>query len=140
MSTRLAATLPPVGQIQAEIPIGASIRQAYLYAAGTPKPWYENSPETIADYNGAGIMLGGNAVDNFSAIVGAVSDRPEIGQWFTGRADVTSIVDSLVAAEPSVAIHTWDYEEGSLNERIDGGVLVVVFEEGFVIRIERHVV
>jgi hypothetical protein len=121
----------PVGQIQAQIPAGATVLKAYLYAAGTPYPWYPNagapaSPQTVADYNGAGITLDGTPVTNFSKIVGAVSDRPAIGQWYTGRADVTSLVQSLATAGPS---YNWTYTEGSaLNNRIDGGVLVIAYE------------
>lgn len=119
----------PVGDIMAEIPVGSAVLQAYLYVAGTPFPWYANSPTTIADYNGAGITLEGNAVTNFSAIVGAISDRPDIGRWYTGRADVTNIVQSLVAADPLTSSHSWTYSEGGvLNNRIDGGVLAIIFE------------
>jgi len=119
----------PVGQLLAEIPVGATVVQAYLYAAGTPSPYFVDSPASLAEYNVAGISLAGNPVTNFSKLVGAVSDRPEIGQWFTGRADVTSIVQSLVAANPLAASHSWAFAEGaSYNNRIDGGVLAVVFE------------
>ncbi|MEX2111901.1 MAG: PEP-CTERM sorting domain-containing protein [Pirellulales bacterium] len=119
----------PVGALQAEIPVGATIQQAYLYAAGTPSPWYASSPTTLAEYNGAGITLGGNAITNFSKLVGAISDRPEIGRWYTGRADVTTVVQGLVAADPLNPSPSWTYTEGpGLNSFIDGGVLVVVYE------------
>ena len=122
----------PVGNIQAEIPVGASIVQAYLYAAGTPFPWYLNSPQNTADYNGAGISLSGTGITNFDTIVGATAlpGRPDIGNWFTGRADVTQLIQDLVAADPLNASHSWSYVEGAaLNNRIDGAVLAVVFDE-----------
>lgn len=117
----------PVGSVQASIPIGANILQAYLYSVGTPAPWYSNSPTTAAQYNSAGITLAGNAVTNFDTIIGATSDRPEIGRWYTGRADVTSLVRSLASGGPS---YNWSVNEGNaLNNRIDGEVLVVVYED-----------
>lgn len=117
----------PVGQIQANIPAGANILKAYLYAAGTPYPFYSNSPRTPADYNGAGITLAGNAITNFDTIVGATSTRVDIGRWYTGRADVTTLIQSLAVGGPN---YSWEYAEGSsLNNRIDGAVLVVAFEE-----------
>ncbi len=116
----------PVGNLQASIPVGATVAQAYLYAAGTPYPYYNNSPTTTADYNGTGISLNGNAVTNFDKIVGADSTRTDIGRWYTGRADVTSIVQSLATGGPS---YNWSYAEGTLNNRIDGGVLVIVYED-----------
>jgi hypothetical protein len=116
----------PVGNIQAFIPSGATILRAYLYSAGTPYPWYSNSPRTVGDYNGAGITLAGNSITNFNTIVGAISDRPQIGQWYTGRADVTSLISSLATAGPN---YSWSISEGSaLNNRIDGEVLVVVYK------------
>jgi hypothetical protein len=117
----------PVGDIQAEIPVGSTILAAYLYSVGTPYPWYANSPQTTADYNGAGIMLEGNSITNFDTLVGAISTpRPDIGQWFTGRADVTSLVQSLATGGPA---YSWEVAEGSaLNNRIDGEVLVIVYE------------
>ena len=119
----------PVGDIQASIPDGATILQAYLYSAGTPYPWYSNSPQTVADYNGAGITLNGEAITNYDTIVGAVSDRTDIGQWYTGRADVTSLVSSWVTATPGPD-YSWEYVEGSLlNNRIDGSVLVIAYED-----------
>jgi hypothetical protein len=116
----------PVGLIQAQIPVGATIKAAYLYSAGTPYPWYSNSPKTLADYNSSGITLAGNAV-TFDALVGAsaIPNRPDIGNWFTGRADVTSIVTSLAAGGGNFS---WEVEEGRLNNRIDGEVLAIVYE------------
>ncbi|MCL4798044.1 MAG: PEP-CTERM sorting domain-containing protein [Burkholderiales bacterium] len=120
----------PVGTIQAEIPTTATVLQAYLYAAGTPFPFYSNSPDTLAEYNGAGITLAGSAVTNFDTLVGAVSDRVDIGRWFTGRADVTSIVNAVRAANPGVSSLNFDYVEGAaLNNRIDGGVLVIAYSD-----------
>jgi hypothetical protein len=116
----------PVGDILANIPNGATVEAAYLYSAGAPYPWYTNSPRTTADYNGAGITLAGNSITNYSAIVGAISTpRPELGQWFTGRADVTGLISSLATAGPN---YNWTVEEGSLlNNRIDGEVLAIVY-------------
>ena len=135
----------PVGTIGAEIPVGATIRKAYLYAAGTPSPWDANAPTSLADYptsladyptsladyNSAGITLGGTAITNFSKLVGsnASLNRPEIGMFFTGRADVTSAVQTLIAANPAASSHSWSYAEGAgRNSSIDGGVLAIAYE------------
>lgn len=116
-----------VGNILAEIPNGSTILKAYLYSAGTPFPWYSNSPDTLAEYNSSGITLAGNLVDNFSKLVGSTAkpNRPDIGDWFTGRADVTALISSLVGAGPSYA---WAITEGLLNTRIDGELLAIVYE------------
>ena len=117
----------PVGNVQATIPVGATILQAYLYSAGTPFPWYGDSPKTLADYNGAGITLAGNVIDNFSHLIGAVATpRPDIGQWFTARADVTALIQSLTAGAVTDAF-SWSVTEGTKNERIDGEVLAIVY-------------
>lgn len=122
----LGSNNSPVGNIQADIPAGSTILRAYLYSAGTPYPWYSDSPRTLADYNGAGITLQGNAITNFSALVGAISTpRPDIGQWYTARADVTSVVTSLVGA--GSGLFNWSVSEGTKNTRIDGEVLVIVY-------------
>jgi hypothetical protein len=122
----IGSNASPVGDIQAVIPVGATILQAYLYSAGTPSPWYADSPTTLADYNGAGITLAGNAITNFSLLVGATSTRPDIGQWFTARADVTSLVQSLTAGAVTDSF-SWSVSEGSKNTRIDGEVLAIVY-------------
>lgn len=117
----------PVGTVQAQIPVGATILKAYLYSAGTPFPWYPNSPTTLAAYNAAGITLAGTPITNFDTLVGAVATpRPDIGRWFTARADVTSLVQSLVAGAVT-SNFSWSVSEGTLNNRIDGEVLVVVY-------------
>lgn len=118
----------PVGDVQANIPIGSTILQAYLYSAGTPFPWYPNSPTTLAAYNGAGITLAGNAITNFDTLVGATAlpSRPDIGNWFTARADVTSLVQTLITGAATDSF-SWSVSEGTLNTRIDGEVLVIVF-------------
>jgi len=116
----------PVGNIQANIPSGATILAAYLYSAGTPYPWYSNSPRTTGDYNGAGISLAGNAVTNYDTIVGAVSGRADIGQWYTGRANVTDLISSLAVAGPA---YSWSVTETGLNNRIDGEVLAIVYQD-----------
>jgi len=119
----------PVGQVQANIPVGATILQAYLYSAGTPYPWYSDSPTTLAAYNSAGITLGGNTINNFDTLVGAVSTpRPDIGQWYTARADVTTVVQSLVSGSGTNNF-SWDVSEGSLNNFIDGEVLAIVYSD-----------
>jgi len=116
----------PVGNIQASIPSGATVLAAYLYSAGTPYPWDASAPQNVGDYNGAGISLAGTAVTNYDTIVGATSTRSDIGAWYTGRADVTSTVSSLATAGPA---YSWSVVEGStLNSRIDGEVLAVVYE------------
>ncbi len=117
----------PVGNVQAHIPDGSTVLAAYLYSAGTPFPWYGDSPKTLADYNSSGITLNGNPI-NFTGLVGAVSDtRPDIGRWFTGRADVTSLVNSLRTA--GVSDYSWSVNEGRLNTRIDGEVLAIVYSD-----------
>lgn len=114
-----------VGNVQANIPIGATILQAYLYSAGTPSPFYSDSPKTLADYNGAGITLNGTTINNFDTMVGAVSTpRPDIGRWFTGRADVTSLVKTWAAGGGNFS---WAVTEGTKNSRIDGEVLAIVY-------------
>ena len=119
----------PVGSVQAVIPVTATVLQAYLYSAGTPFPFYSNSPHTLAEYNGAGITLAGTAITNFSTLVGATSTRVDIGGWGTGRADVTSLVQSLRAAAPGVSNFSWVVDEGRLNNRIDGEVLAIVYSD-----------
>jgi hypothetical protein len=116
----------PVGQVQASIPVGATILKAYLYSAGTPFPWYPNSPTTLAAYNGAGITLAGNAITNFDTLMGATSTRADIGKWYTARADVTTLVQTLTAGAVT-SNFAWDVSEGSLNNRIDGEVLAIVY-------------
>jgi hypothetical protein len=116
----------PVGNIDALIPIGATIERAYLYSAGTPYPWYSDSPTTVNDYNTAGITLGGVAINNFSALVGATSQRPDIGRWYTGRADVTDVVRNLAVGGPN---YSWTVNEGTKNDFIDGEVLVIVYRD-----------
>ena len=125
----IGSNLSPVGSVQAEIPVTATILQAYLYSAGTPFPFYPDSPHTLADYNGAGITLAGSPITNFSALVGATSTRVDIGGWGTGRADVTSLVQSLRAAAPGVSSFSWLVSEGNLNNRIDGEVLAIVYSD-----------
>lgn len=116
----------PVGNVQANIPIGATVLQAYLYSAGTPFPYYKDSPTTLSAYNSAGITLNGTPITNFSALVGAVSTRSDIGRWYTGRADVTSLVQSWTAGAMTNNF-SWAVAEGSLNDRIDGEVLAIVY-------------
>ena len=119
----------PVGTVQATIPVGATILQAYLYSAGTPYPWYSDSPTTLAQYNAAGITLAGNAITNFSTLVGAVATpRPDIGQWYTARADVTALVQSLTAGAVTNSFN-WTVDEGRLNNRIDGEILAIVYSD-----------
>lgn len=114
------------GFLQAFIPIGATIERAFLYSAGTPFPFYADSPTTLAQYNAAGITLGGTAVTNFDTLVGATSSRPDIGGFFTARADVTSVVAALVAGSATPNF-SFSISEGSLNNRIDGEVLAIAY-------------
>jgi len=114
----------PVGSVQASIPVGSTILAAYLYSAGTPYPWYGTSPRTVADYNSSGITLAGQAITNFSKIVGATSTRPDLGTFYTGRADVTSLIQSLATGGPN---YSWTVAEGALNGVIDGEVLAIVY-------------
>jgi hypothetical protein len=117
---------PTVGDVQASIPVGATILKAYLYSAGTPSPFYADSPKTLADYNGAGITLAGTAITSFDTIVGATSTRVDIGRWFTARADVTALVTSLTTGAATDSF-SWGVSEGRLNTRIDGEVLAIVY-------------
>lgn len=118
----------PVGDVQASIPIGATILQAYLYSAGTPTASnYPLSPRTLADYNGAGISLAGVAITNFDTLVGAVSPRTDIVGWATGRADVTTLVRTLTAGAATTSF-SWTVTEGAArNAGIDGEVLAIVY-------------
>ena len=114
----------PVGTVQAEIPLGSTILRAYLYSAGTPIGPNFGGPSTLAAYNSAGITLAGNAITNFSALVGAVSTRADIDRWATARADVTTLVQGLAGAGGNFS---WSVTEGTLNTTIDGEVLVIVY-------------
>jgi hypothetical protein len=122
----VGSNVSPVGAVEASIPVGATILQAYLYSAGTPFPFYPNSPTTLAAYNAAGITLAGNAITNFSTLVGATSTRADIGGWFTARADVTALVQSLTAGALTDTF-AWSVSEGTLNTRIDGELLAIAY-------------
>jgi len=122
----IGSNFSPVGNVQASVPAGSTILAAYLYSAGTPFPWYSDSPRTLDHYNTAGIALGGNPINNFSALVGATSTRPELGQWFTARADVTDLVRTLVGVQAGPD-YSWEVSEGNRNNRIDGEALIVVY-------------
>ena len=50
-----------VGNVQANIPVGAPILKAYLYSAGLPSPLYAQAPTTLAAYNASGITLAGTS-------------------------------------------------------------------------------
>lgn len=115
----------PVGDIQVSMPAGSTVLKAFFYSAGTPFPWYADSPQTLADYNTAGITLGGVPVTNFSSIFGATSTRADIGQFFTARADVTGLVQTLTSVGgPNFS---FSVGEGTKNNRIDGEALVVMY-------------
>jgi len=119
----------PVGNVQASIPVGATILKAYLYSAGVPFPFYSDAPKTLADYNTSGITLAGNMITNFDTLVGAISTpRPDIGRWFTARADVTSLVQTLTAGAVT-SNFSWTINEGTKNNRIDGEVLAIVYSD-----------
>ena len=118
-----------VGDVQAEIPIGATILRAYLYSAGLPFPFYSDAPTTLLDYNTSGITLAGNVIDNFDTLVGATSTpRPDIGRWFTARADVTSLVRTLTMGAGTSSFN-WAVTEGTKNLLIDGEALVIVYSD-----------
>ena len=65
-------------------------------------------------------------MNNYDTIVGAGSGRANIGQWYTGRADVTNLVSSLATGGPN---YSWSVAETNLNNRIDGEVLAIVYED-----------
>ncbi len=115
-----------VGQVQALIPVGATILKAYLYSAGSPSPFYTDAPTTLAQYNATGISLAGTTIRSFDTLVGAVSDRADIGRWFTARADVTALITSLTAGAATNSF-AWAVTEGALNSRIDGEVLAIAY-------------
>lgn len=115
-----------VGNVQANIPVGATILKAYLYSAGLPSPFLAQAPTTLAAYNASGITLAGTTVNNFDTLVGAISDRADIGRWFTARADVTSLITSLTAGA-AVNSFSWAVTEGLLNNFIDGEVLAIAY-------------
>jgi hypothetical protein len=115
-----------VGTVQAVIPVGATILKAFLYSAGTPSARYFDSPTSLAAYNSSGITLAGNTINNFTKIVGATSELAGIGRWFTGRADVTSLIQTLTAGAATDSF-SWAVTEGALNNRIDGEVLAIVY-------------
>lgn len=117
-----------VGNVQAVIPVGATILQAYLYSAGMPQGQSASSPTTLADYNTSGITLNGTAINFFDTLVGATSPRANIGRWFTARADVTALVKSLTAGA-ATSNFSWAVQEGLLNTTIDGEVLAIVYSD-----------
>ena len=112
-----------VGNVQANIPIGATILQAYLYSAGVPIGYSNRGPSTLSAYNGSGITLAGNPINNFDTLVGATGPS---NIWKTARADVTSIVQSLTASAVTNNF-SWAVTEGSLNNSIDGEILAIVY-------------
>lgn len=116
----------PTGTVQAEIADGSTILAAYLYSAGTPFPWYSDSPTELSNYNDTGVTLAGQSVVFDTIVESAVSGRSDIGQWYTARSDVTSIVSGLLVAGQST--YNWEINEGSLTRRIDGEVLAIVYE------------
>ena len=122
----VGSTDAAVGNVQASIPVGATILQAYLYSAGTPVANVPGSPTTLAAYNGAGITFAGTAINDFNTLVGATSPRPDIGRFYTARADVTSLVQSLTSGAATSSF-SWAVNEGNLSSVIDGEVLAIVY-------------
>lgn len=116
--------------VQASIPVGATVLQAYLYAAGIPigQPLY-GGPSSLAAYNASGITLNGVGISTFDTLVGATSSRADIVGWATARADVTALVASFVAASPATSSFSWQVTEGLLNDVIDGTVLAIVYRQ-----------
>ena len=117
-----------VGNVQAVIPVGATILRAYLYSAGMPTGQYASSPRTLADYNSSGITLAGTSINFFDTLVGATSPRADVGRWFTARAHVTSLVQSLTTGAATNNF-SWAVQEGRLNNFIDGEVLAIVYSD-----------
>lgn len=115
----------PLGNVQAEIPVGSTILQAYLYSAGIPTA-YVGAPVSLADYNTAGITLAGSPITNFSLLVGATSTRADIAGWATARADVTALVQSLTTGAVTSSF-SWAVSEGTRSSVIDGEVLAIVY-------------
>ena len=122
----VGSNLAAVGQVQAVVPVGATILKAFLYSAGLPSPFYAGAPTTLAQYNASGISLAGNTINNFDTLVGATSDRADIGRWFTARADVTALITTLTAGAATDSF-SWAVTEGALNSLIDGEVLAVAY-------------
>ncbi len=122
----VGSNLAAVGEVQAVVPVGATILKAYLYSAGLPSPFYPGAPTTLAAYNASGISLAGNTINNFDTLVGAISDRVDIGRWYTARADVTALITTLTAGAATDSF-SWAVTEGSLNNLIDGEVLAIAY-------------
>jgi hypothetical protein len=122
----VGSTASSVGNVDATIPVGSTIVQAYLYSAGTPVANVPGSPTTLAAYNSAGITFAGIAINNFNTLVGATSPRSDIGTFYTARADVTSIVQTLTAGSVTPNF-SWAVSEGSKSAVIDGEVLAIVY-------------
>ena len=116
----------PVGNVSAYIPVGATIEKAFLYSAGTPYPFYSDSPHTLAAYNAAGITLSGAPITIFDTLVGATSIRADIGAWYTARADVTALITSLTTGSVTPN-YSFAVTEGTLNSRIDGMLLAIAY-------------
>jgi hypothetical protein len=86
----IGGTAANPGDVQASVPLGATVLQAFLYAATIP-----NATRPLAFFDAAGITLAGQAITNFSRVVG-------IPGYSTGVADVTtSSGRSSVAAVPA---------------------------------------
>jgi len=119
---------PAVGDVQAVVPIGATILKAYLYSAGMSQRQSRSSPTSLADYNTSGITLNGTSINFFDTLVGATSPRADVGRWFTGRADVTALVQSWTTGAATTNF-SWAVQEGRLNDTIDGEVLAIVYSD-----------
>lgn len=111
----LGSTASATGNIQAFIPLGATVLRAFLYA-----PTVNGANFTTGTFNAAGITLGGFAVANFNAIVG-------IPGYSTGRADVTALVQAL-AGGGSASQYQFAVTEGTRSSSIDGIVLAIVYQ------------
>ena len=97
------------GSIQASVPLGATVKAAYLYSS-------TNSGATSASGS-----LAGTAV-SYSTALGAVTDSISLQAF---RADVTSIVKPRVDGGVG-GVYNFTITENSFNQ--DGSALVVVYE------------
>ena len=97
------------GSIQASVPLGATVKAAYLYSS-------TNSSATSASGS-----LAGTAV-SYSTALGAVTDSTSLQAF---RADVTSIVKPRVDGGVG-GVYNFTITENSFNQ--DGSALVVVYE------------
>jgi len=103
----IGSNASPVGDVQATIPVGATILKAFLYSAGTPFPWYPDSPTTLAAYNGAGkylttpanLLLAGKIVSVEARHAAAIRDIRGAAPYNIGSANTRFAGDDVVNAQ-----------------------------------------